>query len=493
MTYSVTCIEQRQQEADKTRKLITMGVIGSIAIHGVVLTALNSIEKPLTDLTEESKPIEFIIVKEPEIKKPEIKEPEIKPEVKPKPKQELTEVKPPQPQKVETSPSFAKTEIIPPAPSTPEIAPSTPEIAPSTPEIAPEVNPTVANNPREIRETIPQPTITPTPQPQITAQNPAPITPPQQILTSNTMARNNTPRAINPVENSNNSLRSNFTSPTRVENNHSSQPTNIARIAENSPVSSGRLSRPSGKTPNAISNSKTQGESISNLKNSLNRSSSNTNNAPSTVTGIPNNIAKTSQSVPQRPQPKPTPPPQSIKCISNCNPSYPAVLAGVEGKTTVKVNLDNSGNVAGVSVVNPHSNGEVNRQALLAAQKMRFSSPGVNNASVQVSINFTVAGSDFDRIAREKQKEKETQARLEQDKERQERQAQLEKERLERQRQLEKERQEREAQAKIEREKRAEELRQQQLEKERQERENQIPTPEPVLPSPEVNSSSLEN
>lgn len=125
----------------------------------------------------------------------------------------------------------------------------------------------------------------------------------------------------------------------------------------------------------------------------------------------------------------------------------------MEGKATVKVNLDSNGNVLGVSVVGSHSNGEVNRQALLAARKMRFSSPGVNNASVQVSINFTVAGSEFDRIARQKKEAAERQARLEQEKERQARQAQLEKERLERQRQLEKERQEREAQARIEREK----------------------------------------
>lgn len=78
----------------------------------------------------------------------------------------------------------------------------------------------------------------------------------------------------------------------------------------------------------------------------------------------------------------------------------------MEGKATVKVNLDSNGNVLGVSVVGSHSNGEVNRQALLAARKMRFSSPGVNNASVQVSINFTVAGSEFDRIARQKKKKR---------------------------------------------------------------------------------------
>lgn len=323
----------------------------------------------------------------------------------------------------------------------------------------------IENNPKpeQITETTPQPSITPSPE--------SPISPPQEVLTSNAPVKNNIPRAVKPINDNSNSLSSSLNSSPRAESRNNGQSSTVARVTQDTPVSSGRLSRSSNNTPSAVSSS--QGEEVGNLRNSLSRGSSQTsnNNSQNTVSGIPSNIAATSQSVPSRPQAKPTPPPpESIKCISNCNPEYPSALQGVEGKATVKVNLDSNGNVLGVSVVGSHSNGEVNRQALLAARKMRFSSPGVNNASVQVSINFTVAGSEFDRIARQKKEAAERQARLEQEKERQARQAQLEKERLERQRQLEKERQEREAQARIEREKREEELRkQQELEQNQQE------------------------
>jgi len=432
MTYSVTCIEQRQQEIKKTRKLLTIGVLGSIALHGIMFRVLNSVEKPIAE--EKSKPIEFIVVQEPEIK-PEKETP--KPKEKPQPQPKLETVKPPLPQKreVQPQPKINKTETKP----------------------NPQPQKKVKDTPEPIRETTPQPTISES-------------SPPQEVLTSDTVVKNNPLRTVKPINEDSNSLSSSLNSPTRVENSNN-QSSTIARVTQDTPVSSGRLSRSSNNTPRAVSSS--QGEEVVNLRNSLSRSSGQTsnNNSQNIVSAIPSNIAATSQSVPSRPQAKPTPPPpESIKCVSNCNPKYPSALQGVEGKTTVKVNLDSNGNVLGVSVVNPHSNGEVNRQALLAARKMRFSSPGVNNASVQVSINFTVAGSEFDRIARQKKEAAERQARLEQEKERQARQAQLEKERLERQRQLEKERQEREAQARIEREKREEELRkQQELEQNQQE------------------------
>jgi TonB family protein len=444
MTYSVTCIEQRQQETEKTRKLIIVGVLGSIALHGIMFTVLNSIEKPLA---EEIKPIEFIVVQEPEIK-PEEK-PVTKPEVKPQPQPKLQAVKP--------QPTVTKREITPPSP-TPQVAKVTPTPqVPVIPEVV-ETIPQPSITPQQITETVTQPPITPSPQPTIRQ--------PQEVLTSNTLARNNAPRALKPVENSsNNPLSNSFNSTARVENHHSNQTSPVAGVTEDMPVSSGRLTRNNSKTPTAVNNTNNEREGIGNLRNSLSRGSNqNSNNtSQNTVSAIPSNIASTSQSIPQRPQAKPTPPPpENIKCISNCDPSYPSELQGVEGKATVKVNLDSGGNVLGVSVVNPHSNGEVNRQALLAARQMRFSSPRVNNASVQVSINFTVAGSEFDRIARQKKEEAQRLARLAQEKERQERQTQLEEERLQRQQQLQKERQEREAQARIEREKREAELKKQQ-------------------------------
>ncbi|BAQ65364.1 energy transducer TonB [Geminocystis sp. NIES-3709] len=478
MTYSLTSVEQRQLETEKTRKLVTIGIVGSIALHGILFTVLNSIEKPLT---EENKPIEFIVVQEPEIK-PEVKlvtKPEEKPQPQPQPQPKLKTVKPllPQPKEVKSQPTVTKTEVSSSSPVQ--------QVAKINPSPQPQKMPEVIDNkpqPQQIRETTPQPSITPqqitetlsqtpiTPssKPSITASPQPTISQPQEVLTSNTLGRNNAPRAVKPIENNSNNLLSNsFNSSTRVENSHSNQPSTVARVSEDMPVSSGRLSRNNNKTPSAINGGNgNQGEGIGNLRNSLSRGSGNgngrSNGNGNTVSGIPSNIAATSQSVPQRPQAKPTPPPpDSIKCISNCDPSYPSELQGVEGKATVKVNLDSSGNVLAVSVVNPHSNGEVNRQALLATRKMRFSSPSVNNASVQVSIHFTVAGSEFDRLARQKKEETQRQARLTQEKERQERQAQLEKERLQRQQQLEKERQERETQARIEREKREAELKKQ--------------------------------
>ncbi|BAQ62154.1 hypothetical protein GM3708_2560 [Geminocystis sp. NIES-3708] len=465
MTHSLTCTQQRQKETEKTRKLVTIGVVGSIAFHGVALSMMNYIEKPLAK--EENKPIEFIIIQEPEPKQ-DIKQekPKLQPE-KPIPKTQLKEVEPSKPQ------------------TTPTVKANSPksQVIQSLKTNIPKPKPTETIEPTLSPQEIIQPIKTPTPiatesnpiKPQFNTpnstpqieENTAPLLP-QEVLTSNTLARNNIPRAPKPVENQNssNSWSNSFKSSPRAVNNNTNQETFVASMSENVGVSSGRLSRNNNKTPSTINGSNgNQGEGIGNLRNSFSRGNSNSNSNGigngNKVSGIPSNVAATSQSVPQRPQAKLTPPPpESIKCIRNCDPVYPSELQGVEGKTTVKVNLDSGGNVLGVNVVNPHSNGEVNRQALLAARQMRFSSPSVNNASVQVSINFTVAGSEFDRLARQKKEEQQRQARLAQDKERQARQAQLEKERLQRQQQLEKERQERERLAQIEREKTEQQLRQ---------------------------------
>jgi periplasmic protein TonB len=72
--------------------------------------------------------------------------------------------------------------------------------------------------------------------------------------------------------------------------------------------------------------------------------------------------------------------------------------------------IDPQGDVIGAELASADSNSQVNRQALLAARQMEFSSPpGGNAASVQVEINFTVEGSDYDRLAREEQAAKEQQ------------------------------------------------------------------------------------
>ncbi|MEY4520377.1 MAG: hypothetical protein RLZZ499_2977, partial [Cyanobacteriota bacterium] len=93
-----------------------------------------------------------------------------------------------------------------------------------------------------------------------------------------------------------------------------------------------------------------------------------------------------------------------IACVNNCEPEYPDALEGAEGSAGVKLTIDPTGNVIGAELASADSNSQVNRQALLAARQMEFSSPpGGNAASVQVKINFTVEGSEYDRLARQEQ------------------------------------------------------------------------------------------
>ena len=76
---------------------------------------------------------------------------------------------------------------------------------------------------------------------------------------------------------------------------------------------------------------------------------------------------------------------------------------GVEGSAGVELTIDPNGNVIGAELADADSNSQVNRQALLAARQMQFSSPGESSASVQVKIDFTVEGSEYDRARREEQ------------------------------------------------------------------------------------------
>jgi periplasmic protein TonB len=139
-----------------------------------------------------------------------------------------------------------------------------------------------------------------------------------------------------------------------------------------------------------------------------------------------------------------------IECVENCEPEYPDALEGAEGDAGIRVTIDGEGTVTAASIDRPNSNNQINREALAAAQVMKFSPPDGNKSVYAViKVNFTVAGSDFDRQARERQeqaskdKEQQEAARQQQEQERQARQARLEEERQERARleQLERERQ----------------------------------------------------
>jgi TonB family protein len=165
--------------------------------------------------------------------------------------------------------------------------------------------------------------------------------------------------------------------------------------------------------------------------------------------GNPGAVA-TNSSAPPRPAPKTL---EGISCVSNCEPEYPAVLEGIEGNAGIELILDAEGNVVNASVNKPHSNSELNRQALLAARQMKFSKPpSSSGGKVEVKINFTVAGSDYDRVAREQQEEREQAAKERQDAEKA-RLEQIEQQRQARQQELERERQARLRQQQLEAEK----------------------------------------
>ena len=343
MTNSQFCIQQRQREQQRLKKLLVAGFVGSAALHGILAYALPKWSFNSPKQAEE--PMELILVDKPK-PKPKV-EPKIesKSVVEPKPKP----VKPPEPVKAETPPPPVK----PPEPVAAQTAPPKPA---------------------------PKPEPTPKPQPV-----------PKKVLTNPTPAPSQ-PIVSVPVENTeqSSSLSSSFTSPS------------------NSP---------------ATSNSANSASSIS-------------------KPGATGSVVATG-SAPPRPEANDGGE-EGISCLSNCEPEYPASLEGVEGSAGIKLTIDSSGNVVGAELVEPHSDSGINRQALLAARQMQFSSPG-SSAAVRVNIDFTVEGSEYDRAAHEEQERREQAARERQEQEAA-RQQQLEAEQQARQEQLERERQARQEQ-----------------------------------------------
>ena len=267
----------------------------------------------------------------------------------------------------------------------------------------------------------PEPVKTITPPPPVKTQTPPPKPIPQKILTSPTPAPSQ-PVVSVPIENT-------------------------------------------AKTPSLSSNLTGENSSVSA------RSDSSSISKP----GLSGAVA--TNSAPPRPQPSTA---RGITCVSNCKPEYPSALEGAEGSARIQLTIDSGGNVTSATVASANSNSQLNRQALLAARQMKFSSPGGGSASVQVTINFTVAGSEFDRTARQQQLDRE---RAEKEREQQERarQQQLEQERQARQQQLDRERQERARQQQVEQERQAE-LQRQQLQ----------PRPLPTKPKLESTPSAQE-
>jgi periplasmic protein TonB len=329
MSISQFCIQQRQQEQQKIKRLLILGFTSSALLHGILVWA---IPKWSVEPQKVTKPMELIIVNKPQPKpKPKV---ESKPIVEPKPKP----LPKPEPIKAKTPPPPVK----PPEPVKAQTAP-------------------------------------PKPAPQKVLTNPTPA-PSQPIVSAPIQDTAKTPSFDNSFTTSNSSA--------------AVEPENISG-----------------------------------------------NGNP----GTPGNVVS-SNSAPPRPGSGGD---EGISCISNCEPEYPAVLEGAEGNAGVKLTIDSEGNVIGAELSTPNSNSQVNRQALLAARQMEFSPPSGGNASVQIKIEFTLAGSEYDRLAREEQEERE-QAKKERQEQETARQQQLEQERQARQQQLEQERQARQQQLEAE-------------------------------------------
>ena len=133
MTNSQFCIQQRQREQQRLKKLLVAGFVGSAALHGILAYALPKWSFNSPKQAEE--PMELILVDKPK-PKPKV-EPKPEPKIKSEPvvEPEPQPVKPPEPVKAETAPPPVK----PPEPVAAQTAPP-PPVKP--PEPTPQTQPT---------------------------------------------------------------------------------------------------------------------------------------------------------------------------------------------------------------------------------------------------------------------------------------------------------------------------------------------------------------
>ncbi|ACK70811.1 TonB family protein [Gloeothece citriformis PCC 7424] len=447
-------IEQRNKEIQQTQKILAIGLVGSVAVHAAIALAIVGLyEEP----TIADNPIELIIV-EDNSSVPEIPEP---PENKPQP------VTPPKPTKVTTS--TPKTEesnsgggqqqplASAPTPPQQQLRSSPIPQTPSPPQPRPSLQPQPAQTPTtpDIPTETPPPTATSTPLPLTSPQQSQSILDDPSPSSPNIAAADTRPN--NPVGDA---------------PSIGSAPTTLGRVSPLSgnsqggnPFGTGLGGTSSGSSGDGGSGTGSGGGVGSGTNPGIGSAAVATRSAPPKPTSSPNRGEK-----------------EGIRCISECQPDYPSVLNGVEGSAGVQIVVDANGNGVSFTLSKPHSNAQINQQALLAARKMKFTAPpNGERASVQINVNFTVAGSEFDRRAREMREQQQRQ-RQAQEQERKERQAQLEQERQERQRQLELERQQRERQVQLERERQQQQERQIQPEPTQQQQQ----PPQPPQPTTEI-------
>nr|MDJ0536395.1 TonB family protein [Xenococcaceae cyanobacterium MO_207.B15] len=188
----------------------------------------------------------------------------------------------------------------------------------------------------------------------------------------------------------------------------------------NSPLNPNSDRQPNSSQPESseiAGNSSTQGNSEN---RSAERQSEGENNSSTTE----NNNSTAANTISDKPKK-----PLSISCKKNCRPKYPSGLGGAEGRAGIQLTIDANGNVINAAIAESNGNPKLDREALKAARRMKFSSINRDRATVRINISFTVAGSDFERQARREQKERERQEQERIEQLEQEKQAELERER----------------------------------------------------------------
>ncbi|MCL1472555.1 energy transducer TonB [Argonema antarcticum] len=102
-----------------------------------------------------------------------------------------------------------------------------------------------------------------------------------------------------------------------------------------------------------------------------------------------------------------------IRCISGCNPQFPASLADldVEGRPVIQFVVETDGRTSEAQLIQSSGNSELDRIAVEAVTNMKFASPQGGRAPVELAINFANSGSDFERQARQRREANERQRR----------------------------------------------------------------------------------
>ncbi len=394
MPTSKFCIEQREKERQKLKKTLALGFVSSVLFHGLLALTFAKVRSRSSDQTE--KPIELIIVEQPQIKSPEIAstpqpKPESKSALQPTPS---STAKPP----LRTSqPNPAPKPVTPPAKieqSQPKIEPPPPKVP--TPQASQKPDLSLPTKTPVSPKIAPQPQKNPDVEPKLIDTNQAKQSENLQLAT---VSRPESDRSLEKPVIAPKQPETSFAETNSAVNPNSDRESNSSQ-PESSQIA--RNSSTQGNSENRSAERHSEGE---------NNSSTTENNNSTAANTISDKLKK----------------PLSISCQKNCRPKYPSALGGAEGRAGIQLTIDANGNVINAAIAESNGNPKLDREALKAARRMKFSSINRDRATVRINISFTVAGSDFERQARREQRERQEQEGIEQLET--EKQAELERER----------------------------------------------------------------